>query len=329
MALGSLIVVASLAGCTGGSSLFGSLGQSQPTDTPPKAVAEAPVAKVAITSMVGPPDAVAKQLLQEFAGAFEQQRVAVLQRKDGGADFLLRPYILATKEKQGTKISYVMDVSDPNGKKMTRFSGEQRVPPGPTADPWTAVTPDVAKALASKAAGSFAAWLPNAQANLVASNAGPSPSGVSKAAPSSRTAGKRHGTMVSSDQTTGSISKDALTALVPAVSGAPGDGKTSLTAAIQRELVSKGIALADRPSPAAFRVEGIVTMGASREGKQPIQIEWVVKSPQGKKLGTVSQKNEIPEGKLDGAWGSVADQAASAAVVGILKLLPPANEAVN
>ena len=70
-------------------------------------------------------------------------------------------------------------------------------------------------------------------------------------------------------------------------------------------------------------------MGASNDGKQPIQIEWIVKNPQGKKLGTVSQKNEIPEGKLDGAWGSVADQAASAAVVGILKLLPPANEAIN
>jgi hypothetical protein len=327
MALSSLIVVAALAGCSGGGSLFGSLSQSPPPDTPPKAVAEAPVAKVAITSMVGPPDPVAKQLLEGFTAAFEQQRVAVLQKKDSGADFVLRPYILASKEKQGTKISYVMDVSDPSGKKLNRFSGEQRVPPGPTADPWTSITPDVAKALAEKAAGSFAAWLPNANTNTVASNAGPDPSGVSKTPPVSKTVSKRK---LASDQTTGSISKEGtLTALVPAVSGAPGDGKMSLTAAIQRELQSKGVTLADRPTPDAFRVEGIVTMGESSNGKQPIQIEWIVKSPQGKKLGMVSQKNEIPEGKLDGAWGSVADQAASAAVVGILKLLPPANEAIN
>lgn len=275
--------------------------------------------------MVGPPDPVAKQLLQEFTASFEQHRVALLRKGDGGANFLLRPYILASKEKQGTKISYVMDVSDPNGKKLTRFSGEQRVPPGPTADPWTAITPDVARGLADKAAASFAAWLPNAQSNLVASNAGPGPSGVSRTAPASK-----RKALSSSDHTTGSISKDGnLTALVPAVSGAPGDGRTSLTAAIQRELQAKGVVLANRPTPESFRVEGVVTMGASREGKQPIQIEWIVKSPQGKKLGTVSQKNEIPEGKLDGAWGNVADQAASAAVVGILKLLPPANEAVN
>ena len=64
-------------------------------------------------------------------------------------------------------------------------------------------------------------------------------------------------------------------------------------------------------------------MGAGKDGKQPIQIDWNVKDPQGKKLGTVSQKNEIPQGSLDGAWGKTADAAAAAAAQGILKLLPP------
>src|SRR5262245_52606326 len=63
-------------------------------------------------------------------------------------------------------------------------------------------------------------------------------------------------------------------------------------------------------------------MGAAKEGKQPIQIEWLVRDPQGKKLGTVSQRNEIPEGSLDGSWGKTAEQAAGAAAQGILKLLP-------
>ena len=48
-------------------------------------------------------------------------------------------------------------------------------------------------------------------------------------------------------------------------------------------------------------------MGEAKQGKQPIQIEWLVRDPQGKKLGTVSQKNEIPEGSLDGEWGKTAD----------------------
>jgi hypothetical protein len=133
----------------------------------------------------------------------------------------------------------------------------------------------------------------------------------------------------SSTQTTGSITKAGLTAVVPAVTGAPGDGGSSLTGAIQRALHAKGISLADRPTNASYRVEGAVLLGSAREGKQPIQIEWVVRDPNGKKLGTVSQKNDIPEGSLDGAWGGVADQAAGAAVKGILKLLPNGGQAIN
>jgi hypothetical protein len=120
-----------------------------------------------------------------------------------------------------------------------------------------------------------------------------------------------------------------VSALVPTVSGAPGDGSTSLTAAIKRELQAKGVALAERPGASSYRVEGAVTLGEPKEGKQAIQIEWVVKDPQGKRLGTVSQKNDIPEGSLDGAWGRTADQAAGAAVQGIFKLLPGANKAIN
>jgi hypothetical protein len=293
-------------------------------------VAEAPVAKVSINVIVGPPDPLGKQLREEFASALEQHRVAVT-KKGERTDFALRPYILAAKDKQGTKISYVMDVSDPSGKRVNRFAGEERVPASPSADPWGAITPAVAKSIASKATGTFAAWLPNAQTSTVAAvGRGPAGVGVPNSQSSARPATRKKGPMVSSAQTTGSIHRNgSLIALVPAVTGAPGDGSKSLTAAIQRELQSKGIALADRPTPGSYRVEGAVTVGASREGRQPIQIEWVVKDPRGKKLGTVSQKNDIPEGQLDGPWGRVADQAAGAAVQGILKLLPSAAEAVN
>ena len=118
-----------------------------------------------------------------------------------------------------------------------------------------------------------------------------------------------------------------MSAVVPAVSGAPGDGSTALTTALQAELSKNGVALSDQASASAYKVEGYVKVGLAKEGKQPIQIDWQVKDPAGKKLGTVSQKNEIPEGSLDGAWGRTADAAAAAAAQGILKLLPP--KAVN
>jgi hypothetical protein len=316
----------SLAGCGGNSfSLFGAAGNDT---VEPKVAAgpEAPIAKVAINAVVGPPDALGRQLHQEFASALGRQRVGVASAKDGSAEFNLRPYILVTKQKHGTKVSYVLDVTEASGKRVNRFAGEEIVAASTSQDTWAAITPAVAEAIASKATGAFVAWLPNAKSS------GPLVADASGSA--SKTAAERpkKGAVVASSassQTTGSISKGGLTAVIPAVTGAPGDGSTSLTAAIQRELQAKGIKLAERPTNASYRVEGAVLLGAARDGKQPIQIEWVVRAPNGKKLGTVSQKNDIPEGSLDGAWGGVAEQAAGAAVKGILKLLPNGGKAIN
>jgi hypothetical protein len=326
-----------LAACSGNSlssfSLFQAAGNNAPQEPAQQAVSQAPAARVAINSIVGPPDALGRQLHQNFTAALERQRVSVTQGKDDGAEYNLRPYILAAKERNGTKVSYVLDVSEPSGKRVNRFAGEEIVPGSPSQDPWAAITPAVAEAIAAKATGSFVGWLPNARSSSPAiADAGSAPAGmgVPRAEAAARPAAKKGPALASTQTTTGSIARDGvLTAMVPSVTGAPGDGSSSLTAAIQRELQTKGVSLADRPTSGAYRVEGIVTLGSSRDGKQPIQIEWVVRDPNGKKLGTVSQKNDIPEGSLDGSWGRVADQAAGAAVQGIMKLLPAGGTAVN
>ena len=202
----------------------------------------------------------------------------------------------------------------PTGKRVNRFTGEEMVPGNPSRDPWAAITPPVAQSITAKATGSFVAWLPSARAAIAsASSRRPplppagvggqkddTPAATAKAARPAAKANVAAAAPPASDQTTGSINRESgpVTALVPTVSGAPGDGSKSLTAAIQRELQSKGVTLADRASTTAYRVEGAVTLGEAREGKQAIQIEWVVKDPQGKRLGTVSQKNDIPEGSL-------------------------------
>jgi Mrp family chromosome partitioning ATPase len=121
--------------------------------------------------------------------------------------------------------------------------------------------------------------------------------------------------------TTASLPANEVAAIVPAVSGAPGDGSTALSSALQRELTRQGVTLANRPG-ASYRIEGKVAMGAPADGKQTIQSDWLVRHPQGRSLGTVSQKNDIPEGSLDSSWGNTADAAAGAAAQGILKLLP-------
>ncbi|MGA8435783.1 MAG: hypothetical protein WB713_13550, partial [Methyloceanibacter sp.] len=113
-----------------------------------------------------------------------------------------------------------------------------------------------------------------------------------------------------------------LFVLVTPVAGAPGDGTVSLTAAIKKRLYAKGVKLATVPTGNTYTVKGIVSVTDGSGGKQSIRIDWQVLDPSGKRVGTVSQQNNIPKGSLDGPWGAIADAAAGAAADGIVKLLP-------
>jgi hypothetical protein len=320
-----------LMGCETGNSLFGTnVANQEPAATKP-AAAQPAIAKIAIAPVIGAPDAIAKQIQQEFASAVEKHRVSVVTSKEERADYTLRAYVVAAKDKNATKVSYIWDVTDPTGKRVNRITGEEVVSGNGSKDPWAALTPTIAQNIASKAAGSFLAWLPSQTSQTpVASSVAGHPVGVGAQPPASATAEAAKPTPVAVARppatvpTTGSITTrgGGMMAMVPSVTGAPGDGSASLTAAIQRELSGRGVSVTDKPVATAYRVEGSVSLGQPKEGKQSIHIEWQVKDPQGKKVGTVSQRNEIPEGSLDGAWGPTADQAAGAAVQGIIKLLP-------
>ena len=138
---------------------------------------------------------------------------------------------------------------------------------------------------------------------------GPAPSAGAK--PSTATAAEPPG-----------AAKGPVTTIVSPVSGAPGDGTKSLTAAIKKRLYAKGVKLASVQSGNTYTVKGIVSVTDGSGGKQSIRIDWQVIDPSGKRVGTVSQQNNIPKGSLDGPWGAIADAAAGAAADGIVKLLP-------
>lgn len=318
-----------LAGCStsGAPDLFGSSSSSN-------AVAEAPAAapattstkKIAVAPVIGAPDAVAKQLQSQLGATLQQQKISVTQNPAEKASYTLRGYIVSAKEAKGTKVSYIWDVTDSGGKRVHRITGEELAPAsGTSKDPWAAVTPPVVQRIATKTSQSLVTWLPTQKP------AAPPPAvagaGNTAGAAATKTAAAPAGSPVpgTSATTTGSIGGRAgsFQAVVPSVTGAPGDGSVSLTSAIQRELKKNGIPMSASAKVPAYRVEGRVKVGtANSKGKQPIQISWDVKDPQGKKLGTVSQNNEIPKGSLDGAWGRTADAAAAAAARGIIKLLP-------
>ena len=141
-----------LAGCESATSLFGSSATA--TQDPIAAPAHAPqpaLAKVMVAPIIGAPDAVAKQIQQEFTNAIEKQRVSVAVARTSASTMTLRGYIVAAKDKQGTKVSYIWDVTDPTGKRVNRVTGEEMASAGGSKDPWAALTPTVAQSIAGKA----------------------------------------------------------------------------------------------------------------------------------------------------------------------------------
>jgi hypothetical protein len=323
-----------LGGCETGANLFAN-SDADPNASliagQPPAVSQ--TAKIAIAPVIGAPDTVAKQLQTQLTAAIESQKLTVAKGVNDKAEYTLRGYVVSAREKGRTKVSYIWDVTDPSGKRVNRITGEEVLSGAQTKDPWAAVTPQVVDTISNKTAGSLATWLPTQSAAAVAMGgahqaspavAGSVQTAATPMAPPPAQAPATFPAAAGGPPTTGSIGREgSVTAMVPNVTGAPGDGGVALTNAIQKELTRSGLALTETASAQTYKVEGKVVVGEGQNGKQPIQIDWNVKDPQGKKLGTVSQKNEIPQGSLDGAWGKTADAAASAAAQGILKLLPP------
>lgn len=321
-----------LAGCESSTNILGggqTPGPEASLTAPPATGATTQTAKLEIAPVIGAPENISRDLQSQLTSSMERNRISVARAPGGKGEYTLRGYIVAAREKAGSKISYIWDVTDQAGKRANRITGEVFAP-GSGADPWASVSPQVIQNIADKTAGQLAASLPGssipvASAASPISTAAVTPPASSYSAPAASPAPVATAAampIAPTSPTTGSIDTGPISTVVPAVTGAPGDGGATLTSAIQRELTKNGVALTTTPSGQTYKVEGKVAMGQGKDGKQPIQIDWNVIDPKGKKLGTVSQKNEVPQGSLDGSWGKTADAAAAAAAQGILKLLP-------
>jgi hypothetical protein len=314
-----------LAGCeTAGNILNGNpLSAEVAAPQPPAAPAQPQmVAKVALAPIIGAPDDLGLQLRTQVVQAAERQKIGILADRDTTADFGMRGYVVAARDKGGVKVSYIWDVTDASGKRVNRITGEETVAAAPGAkDPWGSVTPTVTRAIADKVAASLGAWAPSQPkaATPVAAASQPAYSAASGAGAGALAANPPQASAPASGPITNTTA--SLQGQAPVVTGAPGDGNTALASALTRELQRQGMPL-DGATGKPYRVEGQVTVGALKDGKQPIQIDWRVKDAKGAAVGTVTQKNTIMPGSLDGAWGQTADAAAAAAATGIIKLLP-------
>ena len=285
-------------------------------------------AKIAIAPIIGAPDTVARQLTSSLTQAIAAQRVVVAKDKGERVDYTLRGYVVAAKEASSTKLSYIWDVTDTSGRRVNRITGEQTIKGSSSSDPWASVSSAIVQTIADKTASSFGTWLPNKPGRQAVAQTSAAPRANLPATTTPRGA-------ATTSSAVGSLTPQAIPAAlkpdnasgkvlayVPNVSGAPGDGRISLTNALKKELRRGGVTLVSSASAATHQVVGKVAVGKDNAGQQPIKIDWQVRDPNGASLGSVSQKNKIPTGSLNGSWGKIADAAAGAAAQGILKLLP-------
>ncbi len=114
-----------------------------------------------------------------------------------------------------------------------------------------------------------------------------------------------------------------LAIAVPPVDGAPGDGRGALAGAMRQALAARGLATGGGLADAAYIVLGSVHVAAAAKsaGQETVSVDWAVLAPDGARLGTVSQSNNVPAGALDGRWGAVARIVAENGAQGVVAML--------
>ncbi|EHH68075.1 hypothetical protein [Gluconobacter morbifer] len=110
------------------------------------------------------------------------------------------------------------------------------------------------------------------------------------------------------------------------VTGAPGDGNTSLSRAFYSSLPDKINSIQTTAKGADYTVRGTVKLTSAPPGKvgmtvQHIEIVWHVLTPDGKEAGAATQLHDIPAHSLDGAWGDTAAMAAEEAADGVRTII--------
>ncbi len=266
-------------------------------------------APISFAPIIGAPANVSSSLSSQLVTAAQQQKIPVVTEKAKPADYTVRGYLAASQDKKSNKLAYIWDVTDKSGKRVHRILGEEVTPTKAGRDAWATFDQAALQKIATKTAADLAKWLPQQSAP-----AGPRPA-VATQPPTTRPSTK-------TTKKTASAKRGEVMAYVPAVSGAPGDGRKSLTLAIKKQLFSKGVKLASAAGSSIYTVRGTVKLSKPSGGQQDIKIEWRVLDPNGGKLGTVSQANKVPQGSLDKKWGPIAEAAANAAADGIVKLIP-------
>jgi hypothetical protein len=326
--IGGLIAL-SLAACETSSNNSGAAVSStlaSPQQAKSKPIAFAPV--------IGAPAKVSSKMNELLVASAGQKNIPIAAAKD--AEYTVRGYLVAAADAKGTKFSYIWDITDKGGKRAKRIQGDELIEGKKGGDPWALVDEAVMQRVALKTADDLIAWMPadGAPPTTASTSEAAQPASQAESQPAEQRVSRsrepeENVLAVQQPEATAAAQPAAVRgsaiAMVPPVTGAPGDGEASLTAAMRRHLEQAGVKLIEGSDPTAYTVRGSVQLGTPDGGQQPITIRWLVVDPTGKTMEkAVVQRNKVPEGSLNGSWGQVADLAAGEAARSVAKLIKPA-----
>ncbi len=108
---------------------------------------------------------------------------------------------------------------------------------------------------------------------------------------------------------------------VGTVSGAPGDGDSSLPLNLKRSLPGPDGVLADDAKDADFTVTCTVKSKPDTGGQVQVELDWVVRDGNGRIAGQVTQIHDLDPADITPYWGDVAAAAAQEAASGIQQVV--------
>ncbi|MGA8169611.1 MAG: hypothetical protein WB816_02055 [Methylocystis sp.] len=114
-------------------------------------------ASLAFSSIEGPPDALGARFMQRFTQAAQARDIALATPET--AQYRLRAYLTASPAQGATRLAYVLDVFDRQGRRVQRLTDEAGV--GPASEPWEAVDDRALALFADRGAEEIAAFLSN------------------------------------------------------------------------------------------------------------------------------------------------------------------------
>ena len=134
--------------------------------------------KIAIAPIIGTPPEIAARMTDALVVAGKDRKLTLLPA-GGKANYTLRGYLVASSEKQGAKISYIWDLTDAQGSRVARVSGDEIIAKRPGSDPWSAVDAAAIRSIAGKTTSQLAASLPRGRSSAPVVAASPSSSSTS------------------------------------------------------------------------------------------------------------------------------------------------------